>query len=189
MTLSIENIKETLADKKIIGLVIPDIGYNETLIKVVGALSKDYDKILYISISTPCESLADRFRRNKINTNKFYVIDCITRTEKDFVMTKNCIYVSSPKAIDEIQSAILNIIRAHKIDIVVIDSPSSLLTYYEHMDVLQFMHRLMSVLIISNCKGIFPFPRESEGPLRRSVELFTNKVIQLEPDTFDWSVS
>lgn len=181
MASPIENIKETLADKKIIGLIIPDLGYDEQLMKVVSALSKDYNKILYISISTPCESLSDKFKRMKINTDKFYVIDCITRTEKDVVMTKNCIYVSSPKALEEIQSAVLNIIRAHKIDLALIDSPSSLLTYYEHMDVLQFMHRLMSVLIISNCSGIFPFPRESEGPLRRSIEMFTNKVIQLEP--------
>lgn len=180
MASNIENVRESLASKKIIGLVIPDAEYDEMLIEVAKGLSKDYTNILYISINKSCESLNSKFKQSEMDRNKFYFIDCISRTSNDVMPDKNCIYVSSPKALDEIQTAILDIFREKKIDLVLIDSPSSLLTYYERTDVLQFIHRLMAILIIANCRGIFPFQKEGADSLRRSIEMFTNKIVNLE---------
>jgi KaiC/GvpD/RAD55 family RecA-like ATPase len=174
------NIKENLEKNEIIGLVIPDIEYDEMLIRLAGAVSEYYDKTLYISINKPCESLAGRFRKSGIDAGKFMFIDCITRTTKPAQSTKNCIYVSSPKALHEIQEAIIEAVNKNRIDVAIIDSPSSLLMYYEHMDVLKFLHLLMAKLIISNCKGILPFQKESSGSLRRSVEMFTDATVSLD---------
>ncbi|ODS38323.1 hypothetical protein BEH94_09820 [Candidatus Altiarchaeales archaeon WOR_SM1_SCG] len=179
MTQNIEKIKESLNTKKIIGLVIPDAEYDEILIEVAKTLGKNYNKILYISVNRPCESLKSKFKENGTDTDKFYIVDCITRTGKDAPPTKNCFYISSPKALDEIQTAALNFLMRNEIDVALIDSPSSLLIYYEHTEVLQFLHRLMSMLIIAECGGVFPFPKESNESLRRSVEMFTNKIIYL----------
>jgi len=182
LTSNTKDIKEGLASKEIIGLVIPDVGYEEMLIKVAGILSKDYNKILYISINKPYKNLISKFKQNKINTNKFYFIDCITRTAKEQSQTKNSYFISSPRALDEIQTAILDVFREQRIDAVLIDSPSALLTYYEHMDVLKFIHFLAVRLVIAGSKGVFPFQKESKGPLRRSIEMFIDKIIYLEPD-------
>jgi len=182
MTLDIESIKESLADHKIIALIIPDIEYNEGLISVADVLSKEYNKILYISVDKSYDTLVSEFKQNKINTDKFYFIDCITRTVKDAQSTKNCAYVSSPRALDEIQTTILDILRENKIDAALIDSPSSLLTYYKRTNVLKFMHLLMTKLAVANCKCIFPFQKEGGIPLKRSVEMFTDKTMYLESD-------
>ena len=112
--------------------------------------------------------------------NKIYIVDCISRTSHDVLPGKRCIYVSSPRALDEIQTAVLDILRENKINVALIDSPSSLLTYYEHMDVLQFIHRLMTILIIANCRGIFPFQKRGADSLTRSIEMFTNKIVNVE---------
>ena len=173
------DIKESLTTNKIIGLVIPDIEYDEMLITAAGSLSKEYDRVLYISVDKPYGELVGKFKQNKINPDKFHFIDCITRTVKDVSSTENCTYVSSPRALDEIQTTILDVLEKQRIDVALIDSPSSLSTYYEHTDVLQFMHRLMTALIIAKCKGVFPFRKESVGPARRSIEMFTDKMVYL----------
>jgi len=171
--------KESLKTNDIIGLVIPDMEYDELLIKAAGLLCENYNKILYISINKPYEKLAGKFKNNKINLNKFYFIDCITRTARDAEQKENCCFVSSPRALDEIQTSVLDILKKQRIDAVLIDSPSALTTYYEHADVLRFMHLLMTKLIVLDCKGIFPFQKESAGMLRRSVEMFVDDVVYL----------
>jgi len=175
------DIKESLNDSEIIGLVIPDIAYDEKLVEVAGNISKNYDNILYISIDKPFDKLVDKFKKNKINCDNFHFIDCITHTLKKPEPCEKCTYVSSPRAFDEVHGAISDVLKKREIDIVLIDSPSSLLTYYERMDVLKFIHILMIKLLTANCKGIFPFPRESGESFKRSVEMFTDKVVYL-PD-------
>ena len=175
----IQDIKEKADANEIIGLIIPDIEYEEMLLEAAGFLSENYNKILYISVNKPYSKLANKFKNNKIDVNKFYFIDCITRTAKDVEQTENCYFVSSPKALDEIQNAVIDILREQGIDLTLIDSPSSLATYYEHTDVLQFMHRLMAELITAECKGIFPFQKEIAGVLRRSVEMFVDETMSL----------
>ena len=171
------NIKEILTKNEIIGLVTPDMEYEEILIKLLGIMSGDYNKILYISIAKPYESLIKSFERDEIDINKFYFIDCVTGTEKDVQSTGNCTFISSPRALDEIQTTIIDVLKNQKIDITLIDSAAHLSTYYEHTDVLQFMHRLMAELLVANCKGILPFPKESADSLRRSIEMFTDTTI------------
>ncbi|ODS35194.1 MAG: hypothetical protein A7316_10785 [Candidatus Altiarchaeales archaeon WOR_SM1_86-2] len=177
------DIKEILTKSEMLGLVIPDREYDKMLIKVASILSEGYDKVLYISIDKPYKSLVSDLKQisdGKINMDKFHFIDCITRTERDAQSTKNCTYISSPLALDEIHRTILNILKKRRIDVTLVDSPSSLSTYYEHMDVLKFMHLLMTKLIIAKCKGVFPFHRESAGPARRSIEMFVDKIVYLE---------
>jgi len=178
---NIENIKEALNDKEIIGLVIPDLGYDEMLHEVAGLLSRDY-KILYISIDKACKSIAGKIEKVEpgIDTNKFYFIDCISRTSKYVPSEGNCTYVSSPRALDEVQQAVIDVLRGKEVNMAIIDSPSSLLKYYEHVDVLKFMHLFMIKLLTAGCKGIFPFQRESEGPLKRSVEMFVDEIVYLD---------
>ena len=179
----IPDIKETLAKNEIIGLIIPDMEYEEMLVRVACNMSENYNKILYISINKPYEKLVSKFKQNNININKFYFIDCITRTAKDVRTTENCYFVSSPRALDEIQRVIINVLKKEKIEAVLIDSPSSLLMYYEHMDVLKFIHLLMAKLIVSECKGIFPFQKESAGSLRRSIEMFVDTTVYIDSDS------
>ena len=174
-----QNIKEKLDADEIIGLVIPDIEYNEILMEAAGFLSKYYGKILYISINKPYDKLTGKYKKNKIDLNKFYFIDCITRTAEDVQQKENCFFVSAPGTLDEIQAAVLDALREREIDLTLIDSPSSLLTYYERVDVLQFMHRLMTEIIVSGCEGIFPFQKEGAGSLKRSVEMFVDDVVYL----------
>jgi len=179
MTLDIETIKESLSDKEIIGLVIPGAEYDEMLIELSAILSKSYNKILYISANKPYGLLVNKFKQTKADVDKFHFIDCITRRSKDVSSTKNCTYVFSPGALDELQRAIIDVLRKQEIDVALIDSPSSLLIYQEHMDILQFMDRLITIFTVANCKAIFPFQKDSMELLRRGIEMFTDKTVHL----------
>ena len=175
----IPEIKESLAKNDIIGLVIPDIDYDEILIDVAGTVSKEYEKILYLSVSKSYDELMREFTENKIDADRFLFIDCITGTSKDVQSAKNCVYVSSPKAMDEMHRAILDLLREHKINLILIDSPFALLMYRERMDVLKFIHLLVTKLTFLECKSIIPFQKESSGPVRRSIEMFVDATVQI----------
>lgn len=174
-------VKDSLKNNDIIGLIIPDMEYDEKLIEAVsGMCDGSYNKILYLSVNKPYEKLMNKFNSNHADICRLLVIDCITRTAKNVCSTENCVYVSSPKALDEIQRTVLDILKDdHKIDLVLIDSPSSLLMYYEAIDVLKFMHLLTTKIMVAGCKGIIPFPKESCGPLRRSIEMFIDDTVYL----------
>ncbi|ODS39551.1 MAG: hypothetical protein A7315_10920 [Candidatus Altiarchaeales archaeon WOR_SM1_79] len=165
------DIKENLDDSHIVMAVIPDMEYEEGLVRVAGILSKNYTKILYISINKPYEKLVGKFEKDGVNPDKFYFIDCITKTVKDVLPIKNCTYVSSPRALDEIKTSILEVLKKQRIDVALIDSP--------HMDVLKFMHFLTIGIINTNSKGIFPFQKEGVGSIRRSIRMFTDKTVYL----------
>jgi len=176
------NIKETLKANSIVMAVIPDMKYEEGLTRLAGILGEDYKKILYISINKPYEKLVGKFKQNNINPDKFYFIDCITKTVENVSPNKNCTYVSSPRALNEIKVSIIEVLKKQKIDVALIDSPSSLSSYYEHMDVLKFIHLFMVDIITTNSKCVFPFQKEGAGPIRRSIRMFTDKTVYLEPD-------
>jgi hypothetical protein len=175
----IPEIKESLAKNDVISLVIPDVNYNEILIDVAGMVSREYEKILYLSVSKSYDELMREFTKNKIGADRFLFIDCITGTSKDVQSAKNCVYVSSPKAMDEMHRAILDILKEHKINLMLIDSPSALLTYRERMDVLKFIHLLVTKLTFLECKSIIPFRKESSGPMRRSIEMFVDETVHV----------
>jgi len=175
----ISSLRKSLKENDIIGLVIPDIEYEEKLIDVVCGMGCGYNKILYLSVNKPYEKLVNKFNVSKVDVNRFLVIDCITRTAKNVSSTENCIYLSSPKALDEIQRTVLDVLKNNQIDMVLIDSPSTLLMYYKAMDVLKFMHLLTTKIMVAGCKGIIPFPKESCGPLRRSIEMFIDDTVYL----------
>ena len=175
----ISSLRKSLKENDIIGLVIPDIEYEEKLIDVVCGMGCDYNKILYLSVNKPYEKLINKFNVSKVDASRFLVIDCITRTAKNVSSTENCIYLSSPKALDEIQRTVLDVLKNNQIDMVLIDSPSTLLMYYEAMDVLKFMHLLTTKIMVAGSKGIIPFPKESCGPLRRSIEMFIDDTVYL----------
>ena len=40
----------------------------------------------------------------------------------------------------------------------------------------------MTKLIVSECKGIFPFQKDSAGSLRRSIEMFVDTTVYIDSD-------
>ncbi len=182
----ISKINESLTENEIIGVLIPAATRDEMLMRIAEDLSSNYNnynKILYISTDKSCNELIGKFEENKINTDKFYFIDCITRTaNRNVTSSKRCRFISSPGAKDEIQTGVFDILAKEEIDAVLFDSPFSLLKYYEHTDILQFMHLLTLKLVVEGCKGILTFQKESTDSLRKSIEMFVDKTIDMESD-------
>lgn len=164
----ISRVKESLRESRIIALVTPDAKHNEILISLLCGIEKDYDEILYISFNNTCKSLSDTLKQQKIDENKFYFIEAVT---------------TSPQALEEVQSEIFDVIDKNKIKLVLMDSSSCLLEQYERIDVLKFMDAVTSKITALDCKGVFSFRKETGYSLRKSIEMFTDKTIDLSEVT------
>lgn len=176
MTLEIES---DLIKHKTVSLVFSVKNYSTAINEVVTSLSKNYTKILYVSLNRLYNPLKRKMQQDKIDTSKFIFIDCVTKTavaqpeEHD-----DCTYVSAPNALTETSIAITKSVQKHYPDVVIFDSLSTLLIYENPMIVSQFVHSLTNKMNAFGVNLVFTIlDGEKEKPLISDMSMFLEKVI------------
>ncbi len=152
-----------------------------SILAVINSASKEYKKILYVTYSRPYFSFGDYFKKNKINPNNFFFIDCITRSAvKKPVKVNNGVFISGPKAFEEIQGAIYKKLKTTKFDVLIFDSLSSLLVYEKEMFVSRFLHQLAAMIKGHNCKAAFVIlHKDVDFNFVKTLGMLTDKTIYL----------
>ena len=101
--------------------------YNSmAILKIIKQSKKK--KICYVTFSKSYNSLIELFKKEKININRFYFIDCITLLFKRPKKTNNYDLISSPWALNEIRDSLRRAINKGYTT-VIFDSLSNLLIY------------------------------------------------------------
>lgn len=134
-------------------VVAPELN---SVLDILGSAAKEYDKVCYVTFSRPYHSFIKYFQVNKIDMDKFFFIDCITKLAiKRPEKTKNCIFLSGPNAFTEVNDTIRNVLQKKRFDLLIFDSLSSLLIYEKEDFVMRFLHGLAAMIKASNCKSVF----------------------------------
>ncbi|MDD5133012.1 MAG: ATPase domain-containing protein [Candidatus Nanoarchaeia archaeon] len=142
-------------NKAILIVVVPE-NYHKSIIEISKELQDE--KTCYVTINKGFEALIDDFKKNKINSENFIVIDCVTKTIVNTKPEKNCIFISSPNALTELSLAIGKNINNGALHFI-IDSLSNMLIYYDNETISKFVQDLIQkvrkknktlVLIISS---------------------------------------
>lgn len=175
----ISHLKKFLATTQVMVVFVPNMEYKDTLMQISDLLNKNYKKILYVSINRPCSVLISTFEQNKMDYSKFHFIDCVTKTELSSM--ENCTHIASPNSLIELSLAISDVMESQKPEIMLFDSPSTLLIYNKEDHVIKFIHSLISKLAIWDSKGLFTVPEESAGILMvKDIEMFVDKTIAVK---------
>lgn len=145
--------------KKVFNGVITSLAVAEdvySVMDIVQSANKNYKKICYISFSKPYHSFLKYFKMNKINPDKFFFIDCITKSVvKEPKKEKNVVFVSAPNAFGEINDAVRKTLMQRSFDIIIFDSLSSMLVYEKELFVTRFLHGLIPMIKGLDCKTVF----------------------------------
>lgn len=175
----VRKIKKELEKGLTILTVFPSIKHVEDFVENV---AKNYKKVCYVSFSKPYNSFVKHPEINKISLNKFFFIDCITKSViKRPEKVKNCIFVSSPTAFTEIKETIRKVLQKKSFDILIFDSLSSLLIYEKEAFVTRFLHGLIAMIKSIGCKSVFIIlEKDVERNVVKNLGMLTDKTLWLK---------
>ncbi|MFH1237194.1 MAG: ATPase domain-containing protein [Candidatus Aenigmatarchaeota archaeon] len=168
---------KTIKDNEIVLFLLPNQSYADKIKVIAGAAAKAGERICYVSANKPSEVLSNDFSKNSIDTSKFYFVDCVTKSLKN---SEKVVYVSSPKALTEINIALKKMIESSKADMTLFDSLSTLLIYEDSHVVIRFVHSIISAFRTMKSKGILiSLKEETQSELIKDLNMFVDKVVEL----------
>lgn len=146
-----------------------------SLIKIIKDISKE--KVCYISINKGADAIIEILKKNKINTNNFFFIDCVTKTIFDIKDKSNCIYLPSPNSLTYISLAIQS--SNNKFKYFILDSLSTLLIYHDPNTLGHFVHSIVNQFRIKKDNSIIFLISEKDlkSKLFTKIEPFFDRII------------
>jgi len=150
---------------------------NLTLIKVLTV--KDYGFIL--SASRPYSNLISFYKKNNINTEKLFFLDCVSKSEtKNKENISNVLYIENLSDLTHILISIDEIVKKIKSKYIVIDSINTMLIHNKAEVFARFLHSLMTKLRLNLVNGLFiSFEDEKNKEIRAEIAQLCDKVIKV----------
>jgi KaiC/GvpD/RAD55 family RecA-like ATPase len=179
--ISKESAKKAIQENDITLILVPNDKYSEKINDIAEISAKLGEKVLYVSANKPYPTLIKNFEKSKIDTNKFFFIDCVTKNAAGSEAGGRVTCVSSPKALTEMNIAMKKVLEANKPGITVFDSLSTLLIYEDSSVVTRFVHSIISVFRSVGSKGVLiSLKDEVKNELIKDLSMFVDKVIEME---------
>jgi hypothetical protein len=172
-------LENCVKENKIVIFVVSNKKYVNQLNEITSAVTKTNKNILYVTLNKSYKVLAESFEKKGIDTKKITFIDSVSggvQKPKDYKVY----FVSSPKALTEL-SITINETMKQNIDIMVLDSLSTLLVYEDPLTVVKFVHSIVSKIRDVNKKCVMTSLSEDAGKsILKDLSMFVDKVIVLK---------
>lgn len=174
---------EKIKDGETILIIAPAKKIIETNVGLLKKyVSEKKYNVVYVTINKPFSTLIERFKQEKIDTSKIFIIDAITpRPLADKGRTENAVFIGSPKALTDISISTTSLIEKLKTaKILLLDSISTLLLYNDFEMVRNFIHFITNKMRELNITVIMTYLREMDH--KKSFEelsVFADEIIRL----------
>jgi len=133
--------------------------------------------LCYVSLSNPYAVTEKNLQDNKVDISKFIFIDVMTKPQ-DRGKEKNVIFVSSPKALSELNIAINKVLETGKVNDLLFDSLSALLIYQNQGVMERFLHSFIAKLRALNTNATFIILKTDATPdLLKNLYMFADEVV------------
>ncbi|MFQ6129442.1 MAG: hypothetical protein ACE5OT_01360 [Candidatus Hadarchaeaceae archaeon] len=173
------NLKKQLGDEQIALLVVPNEQYSKIIIDVAKQLARNYKHICYVSLNKLYDPLVKSLAAKKVNLDKFFFIDCISRGVTTPTKVKNCEFLSGPQALTEMHISISKNLKAKKSEALLFDSLSTLLVYEREVLVIRFVHGLIGAVRGVGSKAFLTvLEADTKGELVKNLSMFTDRTIR-----------
>lgn len=137
--------------------------------------SLNFKKVCYVSIDKSYSVLSEKFKKENIDCNNWFFIDCISSTLMvDQIPSKQCKYLTSPKALTDLSWEIIQ--RLNSSDLIILDNVSSLLVYNDNVSVLSFLNSLMSKVRQSKSRAIYLLSHDTNREVMEDLSLFADSL-------------
>ncbi len=155
--------------------------YSRSVIKIAEMVSRNKQRICYVTLNRGYENLKGRFASEGVDTSRFFFVDCASGSGKSSCENEPVLYLESPKSLTELSIAIKNVVKAGNIECVIFDSLSTLILYKERSIVVRFFHSLISDVRFRETSYVFIVVknRESEEMLK-DISMMADEVIDID---------
>lgn len=149
------SIVDELEKHRIILFIIDSAKYNTMVLETIKNIPKDAG-VVYVTLNKTASALQDHLTKAGVSTEKFIIIDCISKTIKDIRDTEKIIYLDSPKALSDLSFVITGVLQGnHKNMYILFDSLTTLLVYADKPVVARFVLNIVNRIRNASCKSIF----------------------------------
>jgi archaellum biogenesis ATPase FlaH len=179
------DILESITQNKFLLVMLNETEYEKKLFDMIKQMNKTGKKICYVCLSSTYKDVVDVLGKKGIDVNSFFFIDVLSSHYGESSGMKNCIFVSSPVALEEIRDAIIKAIKEEKCGVVIFDTISSLLIYQESYSIVKFTNNFLANKLQDNIKKVFVVLKNSERlskenmSLAKDIGMFADKTVEL----------
>lgn len=174
-----DRTRKALKENEVTLVLIPNEAYSEGIIGIAKMASSLNRKLCYVALNKPYKTLLREFRKGGVDAGKFFFIDCVTKNVKE-EESEQVVYVSSPKALTEINIVMKKVLGMGKIESTILDSLSTLLVYEGSANVIRFAHSIISMFRSIGSKGILISLKEDmKSELIKDLNMFVDDTIEL----------
>jgi len=164
----------------IIVFLIPNSKYGKKLNEIVASSSRNSEGLCYVSLNKPYDTLMPMFRSIGVDVKKMVFIDCIKYGFGNADGGMKVVFVSSPKALTEMDIAIKKVLDGEKVSVLVFDSLSTLLVYDEPSTVIKFSHSIISKLRAAGVGGVFLcLSGDVKSELIKDLSMFADRIVEV----------
>jgi hypothetical protein len=171
------DLKKVLKENQSVVLVCKSDGPEETVLNICSDLKKSFKKICIVTVNKPCSFWIRKFVEKNIDSSKFYFVDCISASSMEQVPSKQCNYISSPKALTELAIALNGLPK--DVELVILDSFSGLTYYNDPFITFRFMNSITARFRKNSLKSICLVVGEAKKELISDMSLFSDKTITI----------
>ncbi len=144
--------------------------------------NEENSSCVYVSVNRPYTNLMNLIKKNKINSEKIFVIDAITPDSARREDVENAVFIGNPKGLTDISisanSAVKNLPEGNRV--LFFDSLSTLLIYNDSGSVTKFVHFLINKMKEWKISGIIiSLEKETDAKLTSQLSQFVDKVIEI----------
>jgi len=162
-------------------IIVFSKNYQKELLSVIKKLTGLFDRICYVSLNKPYDFLVKHFKSNKVNIEKLFFIDAVTKSSvTNPPSVKNCLFISSPGALTELSITISEVNKVYMPDVIFFDSASTFLIYEKEEVVVKFLHHIINSLRGQSIKVISAVMEDDvESVLMKDLIMFADTTLNL----------
>ena len=177
----IEQEFKDLSENFAVTLSIDQHIYNKSYIALLEYLMKKLHlKGLYVSLNRTYEIICEELKKNKLNINAIYCIDCASKETGKFSNSEKCFCLDDPSSLTELSFLIRTLCDEKKIKFIVLNSLTTLLLYNDIEAVEKFVHSLVNKARKSNVSTAIMSPKEkSKEDVLADITQYCDKEIEL----------
>jgi archaellum biogenesis ATPase FlaH len=160
--------------------IISSYRYPGKICQIAIDVEKINNKILYVSLNKTYKTLLAQFKQDNISLDKFFFIDVITATVMEPKPVENCLFLPTADDVKALHAGIIKIVKEKGIDMVIFDSLSSLTTYKNTDEIVDFVTTLLGSLSVLDCSAIFTcLLTDEDAPLIQHVKMKVDKSYEM----------
>ncbi|MBW2990734.1 hypothetical protein KY348_03450 [Candidatus Woesearchaeota archaeon] len=173
------NLVDEIKNRQIVLMVFPKAQYMNKLIEIIRAVDTVSNKICYVSLNKPYNSIIDNLKANNISIEKYFFIDVLTSTVKTPEPVDNCEFVQSPSALTDISLAFTKAMQEKGCDNALFDAISTLMIYQDTGEIIKFTQNMMTKTRVANVKSVYIALKEDSEELVKDLTMFVDGVVEL----------